>query len=248
MITAILLFHNRHTPLVESSGSTTSFFLLVGVIISYVIAIVFVSKPDVMTCILQRSGKGLANTLCYATILIKIDSIRKIFAAKDVKSKHFTKWHAHVAFVLLIVSIEGIISTVGLIIKPPKIISLLPSRSGVFKKCNYGLLEYVTSYPYNLLLIILCTIYSFCIRKIPSAFNESKHIALVLYSTCIIWLASFPVYLGTPSSYKPITIGLNTALTATTILGCFFGPKVYMLFFNQTATGEISTANQSSRR
>jgi metabotropic X receptor len=50
---------------------------------------------------------------------------------------------------------------------------------------------------YPILLVIVCTAYAIITRKIPEAFNESKHIGFTMYTTCIIWLAFVVIYLTT---------------------------------------------------
>ena len=49
---------------------------------------------------------------------------------------------------------------------------------------------------YNIVLIIICTVYGVKTRKIPQNFNEAKCIAFTMYSTCIVWLAFIPIYFG----------------------------------------------------
>ena len=51
-------------------------------------------------------------------------------------------------------------------------------------------------------LIVVCTVYAVLTRKIPEAFNESKHIGFTMYTTCIIWLAFVPIYFTTANSVE----------------------------------------------
>lgn len=83
--------------------------------------------------------------------------------------------------------------------------------------------SYMVAFFFPIMLIVVCTIYAILTRKIPEAFNESKHIgftmvmqsliespnskvnpdiyfpSLVLnqYTTCVIWLAFVPLYFAT---------------------------------------------------
>ena len=54
---------------------------------------------------------------------------------------------------------------------------------------------------YNMILILLCTVYAVKTRKIPSNFNEAKYIGFTMYSTCIVWLAFIPIFFGTNHDY-----------------------------------------------
>lgn len=57
---------------------------------------------------------------------------------------------------------------------------------------------------FNMLLILLCTLYAFKTRKIPENYNEAKYIAFTMYSTCIVWLAFVPIYFSTNNDYRVI--------------------------------------------
>lgn len=242
LIVTGLFVYNINTPLVKASERDMIFLLLLGVFLNYIATIVFVVEPNVVICAVQRFASGFAATICYATLLVKIDRIGKIFTARNVKSVHFTKPHTQLVIVFLLIAIEVSLAAVGLVINPPNVINVSPTKKDIFAKCNYGKLEYMTSLPYNLLLIVLCTFYSFRIRKTTSMFNEAKYIGLVMYSTCVVWTAFLPVHLGTSERYEPITIGLNFTLDATTILVCLFGPKVYIIVFRPMRNVERSAS------
>lgn len=242
LIVIALLTYHINTPLVKASERDLIFLLLLGVLLNYMTAIVSVSKFTVVTCAVQRLGVGLSATICYASLLVKIDRIGRIFTTRSVKSVHFTKPQTQLVVVFLLIAVEMILATAGLIIRPPEVIKVLPTKDDVFAKCNFGRLEFITSLPYSMILILLCTVYSVYIRKTTSLFNEVKYIGLVMYSTCIILIAFLPVHLGTSQNYEPITMGLYTTLSATAILLCLFGPKVYILVFRPFRNVERSAS------
>ena len=65
--------------------------------------------------------------------------------------------------------------------------------------------SFLLSQVFNVLLIIVCTVYAIKTRKIPENFNESKFIGFTMYTTCIIWLAFLPIYFGTANTNEVIT-------------------------------------------
>lgn len=226
-----LLLYNLNTPVVKTSERDLIFLLLFGVFLNYIVSIAFVSNANVALCAVRRFGSGFSATICYASLLIKINRIANIFPSTNIKSASFSKLHTQLVVVFLLIAVEVSLGLAGLIIKPPEIRKVLPSNEDIFAKCNFGKLEYMTSLPYNLFLVLVCTLYSCRIRKTRTMFNESKDIGLVMYSTCIVWIALLPVYLGTPESYEPIVMGLSATLNASAILLCLFGPKVYIIVF-----------------
>ena len=90
------------------------------------------------------------------------------------------------------------------------------------------------SHIYPFCLIIICTYYAVMTRGIPKNYKETRSIGLAMYSSCIIWPATVPLYFLTKSSDFQIRIhiySLVVSLIALTILGCVFIPKLYILFF-----------------
>ncbi|XP_071522284.1 metabotropic glutamate receptor 6-like [Panulirus ornatus] len=83
-------------------------------------------------------------------------------------------------------------------------------------------------------LIVVCTVYAVLTRKIPEAFNESKHIGFTMYTTCIIWLAFVPIYFSTANNVelRITTISVTISLSATVALVCLFTPKLYILLLH----------------
>ena len=85
---------------------------------------------------------------------------------------------------------------------------------------------------YNSIIIIACCYYAFRARKIPDNFNESKFIAVSVYSTLVVSLAVIPVYTTATSVAQKIgalsvVLLLNTYLT----LFCLYIPKLYAINF-----------------
>jgi metabotropic X receptor len=81
--------------------------------------------------------------------------------------------------------------------------------------CNDALEAwYMVGFTYPILLIIVCTFYAIVSRNIPEAFNESKHIGLTMYTTCIIWLAFVPIFFSTADK-------INIRLATKLLYNCF---------------------------
>ena len=74
--------------------------------------------------------------------------------------------------------------------------------------CGVSTFSLIMSLVYNMILILLCTVYAVKTRKIPSNFNEAKYIGFTMYSTCIVWLAFIPIFFGTNHDYTVDIFGL----------------------------------------
>lgn len=106
------------------------------------------------------------------------------------------------------ISIVGIVSvqlvgTIGwLVYEIPDVKEIHPQPLTAVLTCKVSTFSLIMSLVYNMVLILLCTLYAFKTRKIPENFNEAKYIGFTMYSTCIVWLAFLPIYFGTNNDYK----------------------------------------------
>ena len=87
---------------------------------------------------------------------------------------------------------------------------------------------------YNALIILLCCYYAFKARKVPDNYNESRFIALSVYSTVVVCLAAIPVFVtATTALQKVSTICLVLLVNAYISLICLYLPKIYAIYFDK---------------
>jgi len=139
-----------------------------------------------------------------------------------------------------------------MLIAPSHAIHHYPTREDNHLVCDsYIDASYMIAFFYPILLIVVCTgeclrfchvivsqldtfitpVYAVLTRKIPEAFNESKHIGFTMYTTCVIWLAFVPLYFAT-ANHVPLRItsmSVTISLSASVTMVCLFSPKVIQI-------------------
>ncbi|RVE45869.1 hypothetical protein evm_009468 [Chilo suppressalis] len=119
-----------------------------------------------------------------------------------------------------------------MIVAPARAMFHYPTREDNMLVCDsYVDASYMIAFFYPIVLILVCTVYAVLTRKIPEAFNESKHIGFTMYTTCVIWLAFVPLYFGT-ASHVPLRVtsmAVTISLSASVTLVCLFSPKLYII-------------------
>lgn len=193
------------TPVIMASGRELCYVLLFGLALCYVMTYVMVTKPTVISCTLLRLGLGLSLSICYAALFTKTNRISRIFnrgIKAMVKRPSYTSPKSQLVICGCLVSIQimGAITWLGM--DPPGTQHDYPDRHTVILRCKSTNFAMVMSLLYNMILIMLCTVYAFKTRKIPENYNEAKYIAFTMYSTCIVWLAFIPIYFGTKNDFK----------------------------------------------
>ncbi|KAK3803075.1 hypothetical protein RRG08_027997 [Elysia crispata] len=250
VISLFVMFNS--TPVVMASGRELSYMLLGGCVFCYFNTFVLLAPPSPVICAMQRFGVGFGFSVIYSSLLIKTNRISRIFesARRSAKRPPFISPKSQIIMTLILILIQVLFTFVWLVLEPPGTkLSYPDSREPmVILKCSSDDISFLVSLIYNMLLIIVCTVYAVKTRKIPENFNESKFIGFSMYTTCIIWLAFVPIYFGTLNSFKiqVTTLCVSISLSASVALLCLFLPKVYIIVFQPQKNVRKLTMNSAS--
>ncbi|KAM4553302.1 metabotropic glutamate receptor 3 [Fundulus diaphanus] len=255
LVVWVFIRHNN-TPLVKASGRELCYFLLSGVFMSYAMTFLFLAKPSPAICALRRLGLGTSFAVCYSALLTKTNRIARIFnGVKDgagAVRPRFISPSSQVFICLSLISVQLVMVSVWLLLEVPgtRRFTLPERRQTVILKCNVRDSSMLLSLVYDVLLVILCTVYAFKTRKCPENFNEAKFIGFTMYTTCIIWLAFLPIFYVTSSDYRvqTTTMCISVSLSGFVVLGCMFAPKVHIIMFQpqKNVTSHRLTLNRFS--
>ncbi|XP_076343953.1 metabotropic glutamate receptor 3-like [Tachypleus tridentatus] len=248
----VFLYFSK-TPIIMASGRELCYMLLLGIALSYCMSFIILAKPTVFICTLMRIGLGLCLSLCYSAILTKTNRISRIFnqGIRSIKRPNYTAPGSQILICLGFVSVQLVFTIAWLIVEPPKLRETYPTRTSAVLQCGISSISMIVSLIYNMLLIVLCTVYAFKTRQIPENFNEAKYIGFTMYSTCIVWLAFIPIYFSTNNDFKVqvSSLCICISISATVTLGCLFIPKVYIClcqpYKNVRPVGKQSTTSGS---
>ena len=224
----------RDTPVVKASGRELSFVLLAGILGCYAMTFVIVAPPSAVVCGAEQVGIGFFFAVCYSALLVKTNRIARIFHAgrRTARRPRYISPRSQLAFCGLLVGVQVAITTIWLLVSPPKAGHYYPTRDANQLVCLSGVgEEYVIGLTYPGVLIVVCTIYAVLTRRIPEAFNESRHVGLTMYTTCVVWLSFVPIYVSTSSRIKVrlATLCFSVSISATVLLVCLLSPKVYII-------------------
>ncbi|XP_070066036.1 metabotropic glutamate receptor 4 isoform X3 [Drosophila virilis] len=232
-VVGVFVRHND-TPIVRASGRELSYILLAGIFMCYGVTFALVLKPTNIVCAIQRFSVGFCFTVVYAALLTKTNRIARIFKAgkQSAKRPSFISPKSQLVICTCLVSVQILINGVWMVIAPSHAMHHYPTREDNLLVCDsYIDASYMIAFFYPILLIVVCTVYAVLTRKIPEAFNESKHIGFTMYTTCVIWLAFVPLYFGT-ANHVPLRItsmSVTISLSASVTIACLFSPKLYII-------------------
>ncbi|XP_014214874.1 metabotropic glutamate receptor 2-like [Copidosoma floridanum] len=232
-VAGVFLKHND-TPVVRASGRELSYILLSGILLCYLVTFALVFRPTNIVCGIQRFAAGFCFTVVYAALLTKTNRISRIFRAgkHSAKRPSFISPRSQLIICSMLVFVQILINGVWMAIDPARAMHHYPTREDNLLVCNSYLdASYMIAFTYPIILIIVCTVYAVLTRKIPEAFNESKHIGFTMYTTCVIWLAFVPLYFGTGNhvALRITSMSVTISLSASVTIACLFSPKLYII-------------------
>ena len=230
------------SQIVKSSSREQMIMLLVGIGLSYITAFIYVSPPLLGICISQRILLWLCLSLMFGSLLIKVIRIARVFLQKTTLSRlHCMKaWH-QIIFTLFLVLGQMLIVAVSLGIKLPGVrrevrlneVNTLDTPTVVVTCESDHIVALVLSIVYESALLIIATVLGTFSFKYPVNFNESKCICFCAFSLLVIWVAFIPVCIATQARQEIQNSFIASTLvgSAFAILICFFGPKIFVIFF-----------------
>jgi len=185
----ILFYQKRQTPIVKASGKELSFIMLAGIHLCYLMTFPILAKPNLFTCVIQRIGIGLGFSMMYAALLTKTNRIARIFESTKKQGKlrpEYISPHSQVAICSCLILIQVLLSLLWIAYEHPQV-ELIAYQRLMILKCQMNKHSFLFSLIYNVLLVVICTMYAVRTRKVPENFNETKFIGFTCYTTCILW-------------------------------------------------------------
>ena len=228
-----------NTPVVKASNREISFLLLFGISALFILAVLELSEPSHSLCTATFFWRYFGLNLCITVLFLKTMRIASVFEV-DKLAQLFTPCYKtltrqgiflsgmNLAFLCLL--------ALWIFLDPPRRNKVIRVDEYIFLVCkpfdtNVGLALFIAVCAYTLIVAFLCTYYAFKARGIPENFNETKYIGFSMYILLLSSLVYYPVAFAFESWYVTIVSCTTTLATSFGMLGCMFGPRIYILFF-----------------
>ena len=235
-----ILYYFRDTPIVKALNKVCTFALLFGTALSFGMTILYIARPSSALCATLGPLRYIAYTLCCSALFLKTMQIVHAFDISQYKNwaKAFIcSTKRQVVVLLVMMCIEVALGASWIFVDPPYAhvtiipkshvdITCLPSRETLGKVLGSVMFVYL------LLVAGCCIYYAFRARKLPANFNEAKHISFSLYIFLLSWITYYPVDYAAEGKYVAVLSGATLLLSSYGLLGCIFGPKLFIIVFH----------------
>ncbi|XP_043932104.1 vomeronasal type-2 receptor 26-like [Protopterus annectens] len=239
----------RDTPVVKANNCNLSYFLLIALIMCFLCSLIFIGKPNDISCLLRQSVFGVIFSVCISSILAKTVIVFIAFSVRR-PGGYQQKWlgtKTPVFIGLCCTTLQVMICTVWATFSSPfseKNTSLYNEK--IVIECNEGSVTmFFCMLGYLGILASVCFIVAFLVRKLPDRYNEAKFITFSMIIFVSVWLSFIPAYLSTKGKYL-VAVELFAILSSGFgLLSCIFFPKCYIIMLRPELNTKESATGSS---
>ena len=237
-----------NTKIVKATGRELIVPILIALFMCFASPLVFLMRPSVVVCGIQRFILGFCSISCYVPLLLKTNRIYRIFTASRKLSlrQSFVSTKSQILLCFGFFFTQVLLGIVWIVGNIPEIELLdVNRRTETAVLCKLESINIIFNLIPCLVLMAACTFYGYKTRNFPSNFNEAYSISITMYVSCFLWGIFIPSLFLLESreslvfSHVFLLAGFMIVIGYATEIG-LFAAKVFKIFQRQKIESSFS--------
>ncbi|XP_069098391.1 taste receptor type 1 member 3-like [Pleurodeles waltl] len=232
---ASLFLKNIRTPLVQVSGGPMCFVNLLSLLVGCGTSGIYMGKPTEYKCAVQQPLLAFCLTACLTSLLIK--SLEIVLASEvprfSTYYQELIKGKGGWVIMAVCLLIQSAVCIWYISVLPPMVqISQGDSEQEMLVHCviqswlGFALLLSISGG-----MACACFLCTFMVHSLPRKYNLAQGITYAMLMYFIAWIFFLPTYSTVQPLYQPAVQVCVILLCTQGILGAFFLPKCYLIWF-----------------
>ncbi|KAJ8026825.1 Metabotropic glutamate receptor 8 [Holothuria leucospilota] len=251
-LVAYLYVLNREKRIIKASSRELGYVILIGVFFNYLAAILYRTRATIFTCSCRRVISHVATSFMYVSIATITIRLYRIFMAgrKSAQRPQFISPKSQIIVTLSLSLIPFTWAITWMIIKPPSLITLVPTQEQQFihQICYSSFPHMAGQLVWKLTVLLVCCVFAFRARHLPANYNQSRFIAFCVFGALIVDIAFAPALFSSSSSDSAnlgIYLSLGAIIHSSVVIILIFAVRIYAVYFVDLTEPSQQSTQQS---
>ena len=233
LITLVLFWKWKESPLVLASDLRITTAILVGMIVGGLLTNLLTGKPTDSLCSAQVFLVTPWPTFAVAGVLCKTNRLARLFSRKTLYRGRFRRkllgTPAQFCLMLALTFVQVLLVVLSEVLTRPTAVTIYDSPVTALLVCTADNGWRGVILAYNLILILITLVLAYQTRKLPENYNEARLIFMASFCVLVVWLGLSPAYFVTATEMTPIVAAFSVNVVFSAIWSCLYAPRLYVL-------------------